>query len=76
MQSGGDLNPGTYSLEIVSVNPSGQSDAVKALIGRKGEDLHGPLTKRDAGATLVRLLTTFQIGRRPTQKWIEPGANR
>jgi hypothetical protein len=62
LQSGSDLNPGTYSLEIVSVNPSGQSEAVKALIGRKGEDLHGPLTKRDAGATLVRLLTTFQIG--------------
>ena len=62
LQSGSDLNPGTYLLEIVSVNPSDQADAVKALIGRKGEELHGALTRRETGATLVRLLTTFQIG--------------
>lgn len=62
LQSGSDLNPGTYFLEIVSVNPSDQADAVKALIGRKGQELHGALTRRETGATLVRLLTTFQIG--------------
>lgn len=61
-QSGGDLNPGIYSLQIVSVNPSEQPHAVRVAIGRKGDELHGPLTRRYAGATWVRLATTFQIG--------------
>jgi hypothetical protein len=61
-QSGGDLNPGVYSLRIVSVNPSEQPNAVRAAIGRTGDELHGPLTRRYAGATWVRLVTTFQIG--------------
>jgi hypothetical protein len=61
-QGGDDLNPGTYSLEIVSAPFNDQPDAVRALAGRKGEELHGALTKRHAGATSVRLLTSFQIG--------------
>jgi hypothetical protein len=63
LQGSGDLNPGVYNLEIVSVHPTDQPDAVRAAIGQKGEELRGPLTKRYAGATFVRLLTTFQIGR-------------
>src|SRR5215510_6599330 len=61
-QSGDDLNPGIYELEILSVNPADQTTAVKAAIGRKAQELHGPLTKRYAGVTWVHLLTTFQIG--------------
>jgi hypothetical protein len=61
-QGGEDLNPGTYNLEIVSAPFNDQPDAVRALMGRKGEELRGPLTRRYAGATSVRLLTTFQIG--------------
>jgi hypothetical protein len=61
-QGADDLNPGTYNLEIVSAHPNDQPDAVRALIGRKGEELRGSLTRRYAGAPSVRLLTTFQIG--------------
>src|SRR5262249_50852834 len=45
-QSGDDLNPGTYELEIFSVNPADQTTAIKAAIGRNGQELHGPLSKQ------------------------------
>jgi hypothetical protein len=61
-QGAEDLNPGTYNLEIVSAHFNDQPDAVRALIGRKGKELRGTLTSRYAGATSVRLLSTFQIG--------------
>ena len=49
--------------EIMSVHPTDQPDAVRAAIGQKGQALQGPLTRRYSGATWVRVLTTFQIGR-------------
>jgi hypothetical protein len=63
LQGNGNLNPGRYELEIMSVHPNDQPDAVKALIGPKGQELRGPLTRRYSGATWVRLLTTFELGR-------------
>ena len=63
MQGSADLNPGEYHVEIRSVHPTDQSDAVRAAIGQKGQMLQGPLTRRYSGATWVRVLTTFQIGR-------------
>jgi len=63
MQGSADLNPGEYHVEIRSVHPTDQSDAVRAAIGQKGQMLQGPLTRRYWGATWVRVLTTFQIGR-------------
>jgi hypothetical protein len=63
MQANADLNPGEYHVEIMSVHPTDQPDAVRAAIGQKGQGLQGPLTRRYSGATSVRVLTTFQIGR-------------
>ena len=63
MQGNADLNPGEYRVEIMSVDPTDQPDAVRAAIGQKGQALQGPLTRRYSGATWVRVLTTFQIGR-------------
>jgi len=63
MQGNADLNSGEYHLEIMSVHPADQPDAVRAAIGQKGQALQGPLTRRYSGATWVRVLTTFQIGR-------------
>jgi hypothetical protein len=63
MQGSADLNPGEYHVEIRSVHPTDQSDAVRAAIGQKGQMLQGPLTRRYWGATWVRVLTMFQIGR-------------
>jgi len=62
LQGSGDLNAGLYHVEIMSLPPSDQTDAVKAAIGQKGQELRGPLTRRYAGATWVRLLTTFEVG--------------
>jgi hypothetical protein len=47
----------------MSVHPSDQPDAVKALIGARGQDLRGPLTRRYSGATWVRSVATFELGR-------------
>jgi hypothetical protein len=63
MQGNADLNPGEYHVEIMSVHPTDQPDAVTAAIGQKGQALQGPLTRRYSGVTWVRVLTTFQIGR-------------
>jgi hypothetical protein len=63
MQANADLNQGEYHVEIMSVHPTDQPDAVRAAIGQKGQGLQGPLTRRYSGATWVRVLTTFQIGR-------------
>src|SRR5690349_22571856 len=37
LQGTAKLNPGRYQLEIVSVHPNDQPDAVKASIGSKGQ---------------------------------------
>src|SRR5689334_3677807 len=61
-QGSENLNPGVYNLEIVSVPASDQPDEVKAVIGKRGEELRGALAKRAAGQTRVRLLTALEIG--------------
>lgn len=60
LQRTANLNPGVYSVEIVSA--AEQPDSVRAAIGHKGEELHGPLSKRDAVGTRVRFLGTFALG--------------
>lgn len=62
LQSNTDLNPGTYNVDITSLPLSDQPAAVIRVIGKKGEELRGPLIKRYAGTAQVRLLTTFQVG--------------
>jgi hypothetical protein len=42
LQGSSNVNPGTYNVEIVSVPPFEQPDSVKAAIGSKGDQLHGP----------------------------------
>jgi hypothetical protein len=44
LQGSSNVNPGTYNVEIVSVPPFEQPDSVKAAIGSKGDQLHGPLS--------------------------------
>jgi hypothetical protein len=61
LQSTGDLNAGLYHVEIMSLPPSDQPEAVRAVIGQTGQELRGPLTRRYSGATWVRLLTTFEV---------------
>jgi hypothetical protein len=62
LQGSSNLNPGNYNIEVVNVPLLEQPDAVKAVIGNKGEELHGPLAKRIAGETRIRLFTTLEIG--------------
>lgn len=62
LQSNSDLNPGTYNIEITNLPLSDQPEPVLKMIGKKGEELHGLLTRRYASTTHVRLLTTFQVG--------------
>jgi hypothetical protein len=62
LQGTKNLNAGRYQLEIMSAHPSDQPDAVRAVIGQKGQELKGPLTRRYSGATVVRLLSTFEVG--------------
>src|SRR5690349_9857533 len=63
LQGTKNLNAGRYQLEIMSAQPSEQPEAVRAAIRQKGQQLKGPLTRRYSGATVVRLLSTFEIGR-------------
>jgi len=63
LQGTANLNPGVYSVEIVSA--AEQPDSVRAAIGHKGEELRGPLTKRDSVGTRVRFLDTFALGQAP-----------
>jgi hypothetical protein len=63
LQGTANLNPGVYNVEIVSVPE--QADAVRAAIGHKGEELRGPLTKRDSEGTRVRFRNTFALGQAP-----------
>ena len=59
MQGSAELNQGEYYVEIMSVHPTDQPEAVRAAIGQKGQALQGALTRRYSGATWVRVLTTF-----------------
>jgi hypothetical protein len=61
LQGTSDLNPGLYNVEIVSAPE--QPDAVRPALGQKGEELRGPLTKRDPAGTRVRFVSTFTLGR-------------
>lgn len=61
LQGSGDLNAGLYHVEIRSIQPGDQPEAVRAAIGQTGQELRGPLTRRYSGATWVRLLTTFEV---------------
>ena len=63
-QSNADLNPGTYNVEILSLPLADQPEPVTKVLGKKGEELRGPLIKHYSGTTQVRLLTTFQVGQR------------
>ena len=54
-----------YRLEIMSVHPSDQPEAIRAVIGQEGQELRGPRTRLYSGATWVRHVTTFEIGRGP-----------
>lgn len=61
-QRGGDLNPGTYNLEVVCEDSSDQPEAVSQLLGRKWQKLEGPLVKKRTGTVTVRFATTFELG--------------
>jgi len=61
-QRGNDLNPGVYNLEVSMASTTDQPLAVREMVGRQGEKLLGPLTKRDGRSRTVRYATTFQVG--------------
>jgi hypothetical protein len=61
LQGTNDLNPGVYNIEIMSLPE--QPDAIRAVLGQRGEELRGPLTKRDPAGTRVRFVSTFTLGR-------------
>jgi hypothetical protein len=62
-QKGVDLSPGKYSVEVLMPFPAVQSDAVRAVIGERGEKLTGPLIKHEKLGNLVKQVSTFQVGR-------------
>jgi hypothetical protein len=61
-QSGHDLPSGTYTVEITMPIAEVQPDRVKAVIGRDGENLAGPLVKSAAfGLIVIEYTTTFDV---------------
>jgi len=62
-QHGDDLNPGTYKVEISMPGAPLQTDAVRAVIGMKGEKLSGPLVRKGIVGKVVDYGTTFSVGR-------------
>jgi hypothetical protein len=62
-QKGNDLNPGRYSVEVLMPYPGVQSQGVRSVVGERGEKLTGPLVKQEALGSLVKYVSTFQVGR-------------
>lgn len=62
-QHGDYLNPGTYKVEISMPGAPLQTDAVRAVIGMKGEKLSGPLVRKGIVGKVVDYSTTFSVGR-------------
>ena len=67
-QKGSDLNPGRYSVEVLMPFPGVQSAGVRSVIGERGEELTGPLVKHEELGNLVKYVSTFQVGKRPTRR--------
>jgi hypothetical protein len=68
-QAGGDLNPGTYRIELIMPRSIVQPQEVQNVIGHTGEHLTGPLVRRAGilGAT-VESTTTFTVGAASNKK--------
>jgi len=57
------LNPGIYSVEISSPLAVLQPESVRAVIGKDGVRLEGPLAKKsEFGGKVIEYQTTFKIG--------------
>lgn len=62
-QHGDDLNPGSYKVEISMPGAQLQNDAVRAVIGKTGEKLSGPMVRKGIAGKVVEYGTTFSVGR-------------
>jgi len=76
MQGNADLNSGEYHLEIISVHPTDQPDAVRPAIGQKGQALQGPLPDAIRALRGCGFSLRSRLGERQTQNSMRPGASR
>src|SRR5205823_2580548 len=56
-----DLDAGQYVAEVLMPIPAAQSPAVRAVIGERGENLKGPLVKKDGLGVTVSVEQPFQL---------------
>jgi hypothetical protein len=61
-QKGKELNPGTYSVELVMPVAGGQPASVRAVIGDHGEKLIGPTVKHNTFGRFVKQYVAFKVG--------------
>jgi len=61
-QKGADLSPGKYSVEVLMPFPAVQSKRVRSVVGERGDKLTGPLVKHERLGSLVKHVSTFQVG--------------
>ncbi|MFI5024223.1 MAG: hypothetical protein ACHQRJ_21545 [Alphaproteobacteria bacterium] len=57
-----DLNPGTYEVEVTMPYAMLQPSDARAAMGDNGENLSGPLVKRDQFGVTVISKTNFKVG--------------
>lgn len=67
-QRGADLNDGKYELEIMMPISQVQIPTVRAVIGKEGENLSGPLVSRGNLGKIVEYKSKFQAGRAANMK--------
>lgn len=60
-QDGGDLNPGTYAVEV-TMGTLILSPSVESIVGANGENLTGKLVKRTEFGRLLTYTSTFKVG--------------
>ena len=64
----GGLKPGQYVAEVTMPIPQVQPQPVRDVIGQDGENLRGPLVKRDGLGTTVEVRQSFQLDERGSAK--------
>jgi hypothetical protein len=62
-QDGEALNPGIYAIEISSPNSQFQPQSVRDIIGREGNKLTGPYTRKSSfGGKVIAYQSTLKVG--------------
>ena len=68
-QSGAEINPGEYTIDVLMPVSSGQPIAVQQIIGHSGENISGPLVRKfEHFGKLVEYKASLKVGVADAQK--------